>query len=129
MKTIHSNGKHALGNVYKIGNNDTGPEAEKGSHLVQNEQEQPIRCIVPSLAICCVRTSHLHNSPHLQHQLTSPETIDHRPRSDAMSMSTPTPLVGRLVPLRTKDEVRASLETHDVYVIEVPAKFANVIKE
>ncbi len=46
-----------------------------------------------------------------------------------MSMSTPTPLVGRLVPLRTKDEVRASLETHDVYVIEVPAKFANVIKE
>ena len=44
-------------------------------------------------------------------------------------MSTPSPLAGRLVPLRTKDEVRASLETHTVYVVEVPAKFANVIKE
>jgi tRNA-specific adenosine deaminase 3 len=44
-------------------------------------------------------------------------------------MSTPTPLAGRLVPLRTKDEVRASLETHPAYVVEVPAKFANVVKE
>ncbi|KAH7355925.1 hypothetical protein BKA66DRAFT_474442 [Pyrenochaeta sp. MPI-SDFR-AT-0127] len=44
-------------------------------------------------------------------------------------MSTPAPLVGRLVPLRTKDEVRASLETHSAYVVEVPAKFANVIKD
>ena len=44
-------------------------------------------------------------------------------------MSSPRPLAGRLVPLRTKDEVRASLETHSVYVVEVPAKFANVIKE
>lgn len=39
------------------------------------------------------------------------------------------PLVGRLVPLRTKDEVRASLETHSNYVVEVPAKAANVVKE
>ena len=38
-------------------------------------------------------------------------------------------LAGRLVPLRTKDEVRASLETHVVYVVEVPAKHANVVKE
>lgn len=45
------------------------------------------------------------------------------------AMSSPRPLAGRLVPLRTKDEVRASLETHSVYVVEVPAKFANVIKE
>ncbi|KAF1938364.1 cytidine deaminase-like protein [Clathrospora elynae] len=44
-------------------------------------------------------------------------------------MSTPAPLFGRLVPLRTKDEVRASLETHSVYVVEVPAKFANVVKD
>lgn len=44
-------------------------------------------------------------------------------------MSTPAPLVGRLVPLRTKDEVRASLETVTVYVVEVPAKFANIVKE
>ncbi|CAO2648674.1 Nn.00g079410.m01.CDS01 [Neocucurbitaria sp. VM-36] len=44
-------------------------------------------------------------------------------------MSTTAPLVGRLIPLRTKDEVRASLETHSVYVVEVPAKFANVIKD
>ncbi|CAI9631091.1 unnamed protein product [Alternaria burnsii] len=44
-------------------------------------------------------------------------------------MSSPRPLAGRLVPLRTKDEVRASLETHSVYVVEVPAKFANVIKD
>ncbi|KAJ4343634.1 hypothetical protein N0V95_006608 [Ascochyta clinopodiicola] len=36
---------------------------------------------------------------------------------------------GRLVPLRTKDEVRASLETHVVYVVEVPAKHANVVKD
>jgi hypothetical protein len=45
------------------------------------------------------------------------------------AMSTPTPLAGRLVPLRTKDEVRASLETHPAYVVEVPAKFANAVKE
>ncbi|KAF1844493.1 cytidine deaminase-like protein [Cucurbitaria berberidis CBS 394.84] len=44
-------------------------------------------------------------------------------------MSAPAPLVGSLVPLRTKDEVRASLETHSVYVVEVPAKFANVVKD
>lgn len=44
-------------------------------------------------------------------------------------MSTPTPLTGRLVSLRTKDEVRASLEVHSVYVVEVPAKFANAVKE
>ena len=36
---------------------------------------------------------------------------------------------GRLVPLRTKDEVRASLETHVVYEVLVPAKHANVVKE
>lgn len=44
-------------------------------------------------------------------------------------MSTPAPLVGHLVPLRTKDEVRASLETVTVFVIEVPAKFANAVKD
>jgi tRNA-specific adenosine deaminase 3 len=44
-------------------------------------------------------------------------------------MSTPRPLAGRLVPLRTKDEVRASLETQSVYIVEVPAKFANAVKE
>ncbi|KAL6705252.1 hypothetical protein ACN47E_007212 [Coniothyrium glycines] len=44
-------------------------------------------------------------------------------------MSTPAPLTGRLVPLRTKDEVRASLETQTVYVVEVPAKSANVVKD
>jgi tRNA-specific adenosine deaminase 3 len=44
-------------------------------------------------------------------------------------MSTHSALSGRLVPLRTKDEVRASLETHTVYVVEVPAKLANAIKE
>jgi len=37
--------------------------------------------------------------------------------------------MGRLVPLRTKDEVRASLETVTVYVVEVPAKFANTVKD
>ncbi|KAJ4289577.1 hypothetical protein N0V90_010906 [Kalmusia sp. IMI 367209] len=36
---------------------------------------------------------------------------------------------GQLVPLRTKDEVRASLETHTVYVIEIPARFANAVKD
>jgi tRNA-specific adenosine deaminase 3 len=36
---------------------------------------------------------------------------------------------GQLVPLRTKDEVRASLETHTVYVVEIPARFANAVKE
>ncbi|KAH7089442.1 cytidine deaminase-like protein [Paraphoma chrysanthemicola] len=44
-------------------------------------------------------------------------------------MSTPRPLAGRLVPLRTKDEVRASLETQSVYIVEVPAKFANAVKD
>jgi tRNA-specific adenosine deaminase 3 len=44
-------------------------------------------------------------------------------------MSTPAPLPGQLVALRTKDEVRASLETQSAYVVEVPAKHANVVKE
>lgn len=44
-------------------------------------------------------------------------------------MSTLRPLSGRLVPLRTKEEVRASLETHTVYVAEVPSKHTNPIKE
>lgn len=35
----------------------------------------------------------------------------------------------KLVPLRTKDEVRASIETHTAYVIEIPARFANAVKE
>ncbi|KAF9701099.1 hypothetical protein EKO04_000358 [Ascochyta lentis] len=46
-----------------------------------------------------------------------------------MSALAPPPPTGRLVPLRTKDEVRASLETHVVYVVEVPAKHANVVKD
>lgn len=36
---------------------------------------------------------------------------------------------GQLVPLRTKDEVRASLETLVVYVLQIPARFANAVKE
>jgi tRNA-specific adenosine deaminase 3 len=36
---------------------------------------------------------------------------------------------GQLVPLRTKDEVRASLETLQAYVVEIPARFANTVKE
>ncbi|KAF1994151.1 cytidine deaminase-like protein [Amniculicola lignicola CBS 123094] len=39
------------------------------------------------------------------------------------------PCSGRLVPLRTKDEVRAALETFDAYVIEVTARYAGVIKD
>jgi len=35
----------------------------------------------------------------------------------------------QLVPLRTKDEVRASIETLQVYVVEIPARFANTVKE
>jgi hypothetical protein len=64
----------------------------------------------------------MHRSPHHNRP-----TFYEQPPDDAMK--TPTPLTGRLVPLRTKDEVRASLETQSAYVIEVPAKFANVVKE
>ncbi|KAF2280489.1 cytidine deaminase-like protein [Westerdykella ornata] len=39
------------------------------------------------------------------------------------------PRKGRLVPLRTKDEVRASLETYQAYVVELPSKYAGVIKD
>lgn len=39
------------------------------------------------------------------------------------------PRRGRLVPLRTKDEVRAALETFEAYVVELPARYAGVIKE
>ena len=39
------------------------------------------------------------------------------------------PRKGRLVALRTKDEVRAALETFQAYVIELPARYAGVIKE
>ena len=41
----------------------------------------------------------------------------------------PAVVTGQLVPLRTKDEVRASLETQTVYVVEIPARFANAVKE
>ncbi|KAF2640650.1 cytidine deaminase-like protein [Massarina eburnea CBS 473.64] len=36
---------------------------------------------------------------------------------------------GKLVPLRTKDEVRASVETLQAYVVEIPARFANSVKD
>lgn len=39
------------------------------------------------------------------------------------------PLEGRLVPLKTKDEIRAALTTFDVYVLEVSAKHAGAVKE
>jgi tRNA-specific adenosine deaminase 3 len=39
------------------------------------------------------------------------------------------PRRGRLRPLRTKDEVRAALETFEAYVVELPARYAGVIKE
>jgi tRNA-specific adenosine deaminase 3 len=36
---------------------------------------------------------------------------------------------GQLHPLRTKDEVRAALETYSAYVVEVSARHANAVKE
>lgn len=74
---------------------------------------------------CCVCAASEPLTPRTTHH------HQHRPRLSSLddAMSTPAPLVGCLVPLRTKDEVRASLETHSVYVVEVPAKFANVVKE
>ncbi|KAF2711087.1 cytidine deaminase-like protein [Pleomassaria siparia CBS 279.74] len=36
---------------------------------------------------------------------------------------------GQLQPLKTKDEVRAALETYSAYVVEVPAKHANAVKD
>ena len=39
------------------------------------------------------------------------------------------PPTGQLTPLRTKDEVRASMETVQAYVVEIPARFANSVKE
>jgi tRNA-specific adenosine deaminase 3 len=38
------------------------------------------------------------------------------------------PQRGRLVPLKTKDEVRAALETFQAYVIELPSRYAGAIK-
>ncbi|KAF2269043.1 hypothetical protein CC78DRAFT_487960 [Lojkania enalia] len=39
------------------------------------------------------------------------------------------PRQGGLVPLRTKDEVRAALETFNAYVLEVPARHAGIVKD
>ncbi|CAI6328814.1 unnamed protein product [Periconia digitata] len=36
---------------------------------------------------------------------------------------------GKLIPLKTKDEVRASTETQQVYVIETPSRNANEVKD
>jgi tRNA-specific adenosine deaminase 3 len=36
---------------------------------------------------------------------------------------------GSLVPLKTKDEVRAALETFEAYILEVPARWAGAVKE
>lgn len=60
---------------------------------------------------------------------TAPDDATSTPTAPDDAMSTITALAGRLVPLRTKDEVRASLETQVAYVIEVPAKHANTVKE
>ncbi|KAF2493669.1 cytidine deaminase-like protein [Lophium mytilinum] len=38
-----------------------------------------------------------------------------------------TPKKGRLVPLRTRDEIRAATELLDAYVVEVPAVFASAV--
>ena len=91
--------------------------------LVQGKSDLARR---PSSVVCFVQTLDL---PLLTHPRHSINFLLLRPRSDAMSTTMSAPLVGRLVPLRTKDEVRASLETQPVWVVEVPAKFANVIKE
>lgn len=48
---------------------------------------------------------------------------------DAAPSTSIAPLQGRLVPLRTRDEVRASLETLSAYVVEIPARYANAVKE
>ncbi|KAF2197191.1 cytidine deaminase-like protein [Delitschia confertaspora ATCC 74209] len=37
------------------------------------------------------------------------------------------PPKGRLLPLKTRDELRAALETIDVYAVEVPARFADKV--
>jgi tRNA-specific adenosine deaminase 3 len=39
------------------------------------------------------------------------------------------PRDGRLVALKTKEEVRAALETFEAYVVELPARYAGVLKE
>ncbi|KAF2734224.1 cytidine deaminase-like protein [Polyplosphaeria fusca] len=36
---------------------------------------------------------------------------------------------GALVPLKTKDEVRAALETFEAYILEVPARWAGAVKD
>jgi tRNA-specific adenosine deaminase 3 len=47
----------------------------------------------------------------------------------ALSQLDLVPRKGRLLPLKTKDEVRAALETFEAYVVELPARYAGVIKE
>ncbi|KAF2118783.1 hypothetical protein BDV96DRAFT_515610 [Lophiotrema nucula] len=39
------------------------------------------------------------------------------------------PRTGSLVPLKTKDEVRAALETFEAYILEVPARWAGAVKD
>lgn len=41
----------------------------------------------------------------------------------------PDPISGQLIPLKTKDEVRAGLLTQEVYVVEVSSRHANDVKE
>jgi hypothetical protein len=93
--------------------------------------EGPTLPRLTTFVVCCVVSLHPHVNPHHPRPASQQHhTTRQRPADDAMS--TPTPLAGlagHLVPLRTKDEVRASLETHSAYVVEVPAKFANAVKE
>ena len=51
------------------------------------------------------------------------------PLADQISRLELVPRQGRIVPLRTKDEVRAALETFEAYVVELPARYAGLIKE
>ena len=78
--------------------------------------------------------------PSLHHQRSTRQILLHAARPGHAMSTTDTAsrtvsqlgLVarrGQLLPLKTKDEVRAALETYSAYVVEVPAKHANAVKE
>lgn len=54
--------------------------------------------------------------------------VAHQDRRDGASGGPGvSPRRGSLVPLKTKDEVRAALETFDAYVVGVPARSAGAV--
>jgi hypothetical protein len=116
----------------------TGPSKSLANSgpIIELGQLHPSNC--RAVRVHCLHCLH----SHLQH-LLQPRRHDPFPMTEPLDEATDAlnalaisdsiagldllPRVGQLVPLKTKDEVRAALETFDAYVVGVPEKSAGAV--